>query len=86
MSLALPSIPNWIGKKVMPLFDFTFIRQNGNIIFLSLPGVGKVHLAVSLALKACRAGLSICFTTMNDLIIKLKKDDLCAKFRLKSHK
>jgi DNA replication protein DnaC len=31
-------------------------------------------LAVALALKACQAGLSIYFTTMPDLIIKLKKD------------
>jgi DNA replication protein DnaC len=31
-------------------------------------------LAVALALKACQAGLSIYFTTMPDLILKLKKD------------
>jgi DNA replication protein DnaC len=34
----------------------------------------KTHLAVSLAVKACHAGLSIYFTTMEDLIVKLKKD------------
>ena len=31
-------------------------------------------LAVALALKACQAGMSIYFTTMEDLIGKLKKD------------
>jgi DNA replication protein DnaC len=36
--------------------------------------VGKTHLAVSLALKACQAGQSIYFTTMEDLIAKLRKD------------
>ena len=61
-------------QKVMSLFDLTFIRQNGNIIFLGPPGVGKTHLAVSLALKACQAGISIYFTNMEDLIKKLKKD------------
>ena len=36
--------------------------------------MGKTHLAVSLALKACQAGMSIYFTTMEALIGKLKKD------------
>jgi DNA replication protein DnaC len=58
----------------MSLFDLTFIRQKGNVVFLGPPGVGKTHLAVSLALKACQAGLSIYFTNMEDLITKLGKD------------
>ena len=66
--------PKLDRQKVMSLFDLTFIRQQGNIIFLGPPGVGKTHLAVSLALKACQAGISIYFTTMEDLITKLKKD------------
>jgi DNA replication protein DnaC len=66
--------PKLDRQKVMSLFDLTFIRQNGNIIFLGPPGVGKTHLAVSLALKACQAGISIYFTNMEGLIKKLKKD------------
>ena len=66
--------PKLDRQKVMSLFDLTFIRQNGNIIFLGPPGVGKTHLAVSLALKACQAGVSIYFTNMEDLIKKLRKD------------
>jgi DNA replication protein DnaC len=66
--------PKLDRQKVMSLFDLTFIRQQGNIIFLGAPGVGKTHLAVSLALKACQAGISIYFTNMEDLITKLKKD------------
>lgn len=66
--------PKLDRQKVMSLFDLTFIRQKGNVIFLGPPGVGKTHLAVSLAVKACHAGLSIYFTTMEDLIVKLKKD------------
>ena len=41
---------------------------------LGPPGVGKTHLAVALAVKACQAGQSIFFTTMADLIEKLKVD------------
>jgi DNA replication protein DnaC len=66
--------PKLDRQKVMSLFDLTFIRHQGNIIFLGPPGVGKTHLAVSLALKACQAGISIYFTTMEELIKKLKKD------------
>jgi len=66
--------PKLDRQKVMSLFDLTFIRQKGNIIFLGPPGVGKTHLAVSLALKACQAGITIYFTTMEDLIKKLRKD------------
>ncbi len=66
--------PHLDRQKVMSLFDLTFIQQKGNAIFLGPPGVGKTHLAVSLALKACQFGMSIYFTNMEDLIKKLKKD------------
>lgn len=66
--------PSLDKQKIMGLFDLSFVRQNGNVIFLGPPGVGKTHLAVSLALKACQAGMSMYFTNMADLIIKLRKD------------
>jgi DNA replication protein DnaC len=66
--------PKLDRQKVMSLFDLTFVQQQGNVIFLGPPGVGKTHLAVSLAIKACQSGLSIYFTNMEDLIGKLKKD------------
>ena len=66
--------PRLNRQKVMSLFDLTFLQQKGNVIFLRPPGVGKTHLAVSLALKACQFGMSIYFTNMEDLIKKLRKD------------
>ena len=66
--------PGLDKQKIMGLFDLSFIRDKGNVIFLGPPGVGKTHLAVSLALKACQAGMSMYFTNMADLIIKLRKD------------
>jgi len=66
--------PKLDRQKVMSLFDLTFVQQKGNVIFLGSPGVGKTHLAVSLAIKACQSGMSIYFTNMEDLIKKLKKD------------
>ncbi len=66
--------PKLDRQKVMSLFDLTFVQQKGNVIFLGPPGVGKTHLAVSLAIRACQYGGSIYFTNMEDLIKKLKKD------------
>lgn len=66
--------PHLDKQMVMNLFDLSFIPRKENIIFLGPPGVGKSHLAVALAVKACQAGQTIYFTTMADLIEKLRKD------------
>jgi len=70
-----PFQPKLDKQKVMSLFDLTFVRENGNVFFLGAPGVGKTHLAVALAVKACQSGMSIYGTTMAELIKKLKKDE-----------
>jgi len=77
--------PELDRQKVMSLFDLVFLSRKENIIFLGPPGVGKTHLAVSLALKACQAGMSIYFTTMSDLIEKLKSDKNKLRTKGRSH-
>lgn len=66
--------PDLDKRKVMPLFDLTFLERKENVFLLGPPGVGKTHLAVALAYRACQSGASIYFTTMSDLIDKLKAD------------
>lgn len=66
--------PNLDKRSVMTLFDLQFVQQKENVIFLGPPGVGKSHLAVALAIKAAHFGVGIYFTTMADLMVKLKKD------------
>jgi len=58
---------------VMELFDLTFVARKENVLFLGPPGVGKTHLAISLAIKACHHGFKVYFTTMDALIKKLKE-------------
>lgn len=61
-------------QQVMNLFDLSFMERKENVLFLGPPGVGKTHLSVALAVKACQSGKTIHFTTMADLIHKLRVD------------
>lgn len=61
-------------QQIMNLFDLTFLERKENVLFLGPPGVGKTHLSVALAVKACQSGSTIHFTTMAELIRKLRED------------
>ena len=76
--------PNLNKKEVMALFDLSFISKRENVIFLGPPGVGKTHLAISLAIKACYHGFKVYFTTMGTLIRKLKESQSKGKAYLTS--
>lgn len=65
--------PKLNKKEVMSLFDLDFISKKENVIFLGPPGVGKTHMAISLAIKACYHGFKVYFTTMDTLMHKLKE-------------
>jgi DNA replication protein DnaC len=71
--------PHLDRQAVQSLFDLSFLSRHENVLLLGPPGVGKTHLAVSLAVKACYAGQTIFFTTMADLIEKLKLDHSAGK-------
>jgi DNA replication protein DnaC len=78
--------PNLDRRQVNSLFDLTFLSRHENVLLLGPPGVGKTHLAVALAVRACQAGQTIFFTTMAELIEKLKADHGAGKSgRSRSH-
>ncbi|RMG72467.1 MAG: AAA family ATPase [Nitrospirae bacterium] len=60
--------PGLNDKEVIRLSSLEFINQKGNVIFLGPPGVGKTHLSVGLAIKACMARLRVLFMTAQGLI------------------
>ena len=76
--------PHLDKKVVMELFDLTFLAKHENVIFLGPPGVGKTHLAIALAIKACYHGFKVYFTTMHTLIAKLKESQAKGKAYLNS--
>jgi DNA replication protein DnaC len=76
--------PELNKKDVMGLFDLEFIRNRENVIFLGPPGVGKTHLAISLAIKACHHGFKVYFMTMDALMRKLKESQSQRKAYLTS--
>ncbi|BCB96799.1 hypothetical protein JZK55_17210 [Dissulfurispira thermophila] len=58
--------PGLRDKEVIKLSSLEFIAQKANVIFLGPPGVGKTHLSVGLAIKACTARLRVLFMTAQD--------------------
>ena len=63
---------NWPKKinrpQVQNLFRHKFIEDNANIILLGGVGLGKTHVATSLAYDACLKGYSVLFATTIDVI------------------
>ena len=68
-------------RTVMNLFDLEFIKNKENVMLLGPPGVGKSHIASALAIKAAKAGESIYWVNMTELVKKLREDALISSRR-----
>ncbi len=64
--------PTLSRQKIAELATLRFIENHENILFLGPPGVGKTHVAIGLALKACAAGYKVLFLTLADLVAELQ--------------
>lgn len=59
--------PSLSERQVRELASLSFVQTATNIVVLGPPGVGKTHIAVSLAWRALEAGHSAFFTTLTTL-------------------
>lgn len=72
-------------ERMLRLMDMTWVEQAYNICFLGPPGIGKTHLALSLAVRAIEMGYPVAFNTLDNLMKILKTSEISAssKRRLK---
>ncbi|GAA3914345.1 IS21-like element helper ATPase IstB [Streptomyces lacrimifluminis] len=75
--------PELDPRKVKDLATLSFIEAKANAALLGPPGVGRTHLAVALAVAACRAGFSIYFTTLDDMVRQLKTAEAAGRLTSK---
>lgn len=54
------------------LHTLRFLERKENVVFLGPPGVGKTHLAISLAVAAAESGRRVYYATLADLIAWLE--------------
>jgi DNA replication protein DnaC len=72
--------PNLDVRKIRDLATLEFVRAKSNLVLLGPPGVGKTMLAVAMAITACQAGWSIYFTTLDDLVRRLRAAEATGRF------
>ena len=68
-------------EQMLRLSDMTWVEQAYNICFLGPPGVGKTHLALSLAVKGLDLGYAVAFETLDDLMKILKTSEISGASR-----
>ena len=65
--------PSLDRNRILTLAGLDFIGRHEVVHFLGQPGCGKTHLALALAVEAVKAGRSVYFTTLAELIGSLAK-------------
>jgi DNA replication protein DnaC len=65
--------PSIDRNRVLTLAQLEFINRNEVVHVLGPPGTGKSHLAVALGVEAVKAGRSVYFSTLADIIASLTK-------------
>lgn len=73
--------PSLERSRVMALAELGFIERKQCVHFLGPPGTGKSHLAVALGVEAVKAGKSVYFGTLAELVDSMKKAEREGKLR-----
>jgi DNA replication protein DnaC len=65
--------PSLDRNRIMALAQLDFIDRHEVVHFLGQPGCGKTHLALALAVEAVKAGRSVYFATLAEIVGSLAK-------------
>jgi DNA replication protein DnaC len=65
--------PSIKREQIESLHELGFVERNENVVLLGPPGVGKTHLAVSLAIAAAQGGRRVYYGTLAELITSLEE-------------
>jgi DNA replication protein DnaC len=78
--------PSLKREQVDSLHTLGFVERRENVIFLGPPGVGKTHLAISLAIAAAQSGRRVYYGTLADIVTSLEEASQAARLsqRLKT--
>ncbi|MFE5851799.1 IS21-like element helper ATPase IstB [Streptomyces sp. NPDC056500] len=58
-------------ETITRLAALDFVDAHANAVFLGPPGTGKTHLAIALAMRACRVGHNVRFATATEWVARL---------------
>ena len=64
--------PSIKREQIESLHELGFVERKENVVLLGPPGVGKTHLAISLAIAAAQRGRRVYYCTLVDLITSLE--------------
>jgi DNA replication protein DnaC len=78
--------PSLKREQLESLHDLGFIDRRENVVLLGPPGVGKTHLAISLAVAAAQRGRRVYYSTLADLVTSLEEAQAASRLaqRLKT--
>jgi DNA replication protein DnaC len=65
--------PSLKREQIDSLHLLGFLERRENVVLLGPPGVGKTHLAISLAIAAAQSGRRVYYGTLSDLITSLEE-------------
>jgi DNA replication protein DnaC len=65
--------PSLKREQIESLHELGFVERAENVVLLGPPGVGKTHLAISLAITAAQRGRRVYYGTLVDLIRSLEE-------------
>lgn len=65
--------PSLDRNRILALSSLDFVRRGDVVHLLGPPGTGKTHLAIALGVEAVKAGRSVYFGTLADIVASLAK-------------